>query len=212
MSIPEIINEIDAYVVRLRNARDLLLAPMKEARRKSVPRRKREVRPGKTGQPLSSKPQIREDELRFYRITSPVATPEQRVFSPSRVRSSVAPHAAATSEPLVAVPVQKPQRAARLERLLPPDRKIFSTRTERRPVMNRAFGATLEYAKPAVALAGPVGSKIVVVSAEQAQRDRERATQSAVQRPRVPAIGLTGRAAFEALFHDGSDASKTRKD
>lgn len=98
-----------------------------------------------------------------------------------------------------------------MELLSAPDRQISSTRTERRPVTKRAFRTALEYSKPAIALAGPVRSKIVVVSAEQAQREQERAAQSAVQRPRLPAIGIR-RTAFEALFNDGSDTSKTTRD
>ena len=78
--------------------------------------------------------------------------------------------------------------------------------------MKRAFGTTLEYSKPAIALAGRVHSKIVVVSAEQVQRERERAAQPAVQYTRVPGNSLTGRAAFEALFKDGSNTSKATKD
>lgn len=54
--------------------------------------------------------------------------------------------------------------------------------------------------KPAIALAGSRGAKIVVVPAEQVRRERERAAQPEVRRPRVPASGLTGRLAFEALF------------
>lgn len=55
-------------------------------------------------------------------------------------------------------------------------------------------------AKPAIALAGPQGAKIVVVPADQVRRERERASQPEVRRPRGPAPGLTGRLAFEALF------------
>lgn len=138
-------------------------------------------------------------------------TPKQQVDSPSRVRSFVAPQAATTKLP-VAVPVQKLPQDARLERLPAPDRKTSLTRTAGRPVTKRAFGTALEYSKPEIAVAGRLHSKIVVVSAEQAQRERERAAQPAVQRPRVPAIGLTGRAAFEALFNDGSNTSKITKD
>jgi len=55
-------------------------------------------------------------------------------------------------------------------------------------------------AKPAIALAGPAGARIVVVSAEQVRREREKAAQAKVERPRVLGTGLTGRLAFEALF------------
>ena len=209
MSIAEIINEIDAYVVRLRNARDLLLAPMTEAQRKRDLRRKRAGMANKRGRPLSSAARILEDESRFDRTATPMATLKQQVDSPSRVRSFVASQAGTTKPP---VAVQKLPQDACFVRLPGPDRKTSSTRTSGRPVTKRASDTALEYSKPAIALAGRVHSKIVVVSAEQAQRDRERAAQPAVQRPRVPAIGLTGRAAFEALFNDGSNTSKTAKD
>lgn len=209
MSIAEIINEIDVYLARLRNARDLLKAPVKEVRRKSEPRRKRSIRAKKTDRSVSSKPRVRENESRLDRMVPPVTPSRQRVDSLSRVRGSVAPKAAA-SEPPVVVPVQK-QQDIRIERLPAPNRQIRSTRTERRPVTKRASGATLEYPKPAIALAGPAHSKIVVVSAEQAQREREQAAQSSVRRPRAPRTGLTGKAAFEALFDDDSDTSETSR-
>lgn len=59
---------------------------------------------------------------------------------------------------------------------------------------------TPDPAKATNALAGPVNSKIVVVPAEQVRRERERAAHPEVRRPGVPASGLTGRLAFEALF------------
>ena len=61
-------------------------------------------------------------------------------------------------------------------------------------------GTKPDAAKPAIALAGPRGAKIVVVPAEQVRREREQAAQPKVQRPRVLGAGLTGRLAFEALF------------
>jgi hypothetical protein len=210
MTIAEIIDEIDAYLACLRHARDLLLAPMTKARREGESRRKRVVKAGKTGQPLSSKPRIREKKSRFDRKVAPAAIPEQRVDSVSRVGGPVAPQAAELTQPLVAVTPQKPQQDVPIERLPSSDRQMSSTRTARRRVTKRAFGTILE-TKPAIALAGPVHSRILVVSAEQAQRERERAAQSEVRRPRVPATGLTGKLAFEALFNDGSDTSKNRR-
>lgn len=204
MAIAEIINEIDAYLFRLRNARELLRAPITQAPHKNEPRRQKAVKASKTVRPFSRKPRIRENKSRFDRIVAPAKTPKQRVDSVSRVRGSVV----VAKQPPAAVSAQKSQQDVRIERLPASDRRIRSPRTERRPVSKRAFATTLE-TKPAIALAGPVHSKIVVVSAEQAQRERERAAQSEVRRPRVPATGLTGKLAFEALFNDGSDASKT---
>jgi len=54
MPITEIIHEIDAYVSRLRQARELLLDQRTEAPQKRVPRRKGKVAPGE-GDPASSR-------------------------------------------------------------------------------------------------------------------------------------------------------------
>jgi hypothetical protein len=208
MTIAEIINEIDACLLCLRHARDLLLAPMTGARREREPRRKRVVKASKTGRPLSSNV-IRENKSRFDPMVAPTTTPKQRVDPVSRARGSVNPQAAVPKQPPVAVTAQKPQQDVTIERLPSSHRQMSSTRTVRRPVTKRAFSTVLENSKPAIALANPVHSKIVVVSAAEAQRERERAAQSEVRRPRVPATGLTGKLAFEALFNDGSDTSKT---
>ncbi len=65
--------------------------------------------------------------------------------------------------------------------------------------------------KPAIALAGPTITKVVVISAEQVQREREQASHPAVLRPRLPASGLSGKLAFESLFKDGAKPSKTSR-
>jgi hypothetical protein len=75
-----------------------------------------------------------------------------------------------------------------------------SIRSVRLRTSKSKAGTTPDAAKPAIALAGPAGAKIVVVPAEQVRRERERAAQPEVRRPRVPSSGLTGRLAFEALF------------
>jgi hypothetical protein len=208
MTIAEIINEIDACLLCLRHARDILLAPMTGARREREPRRKRIVKASKTVRPLSSNVRIRENKSRFDHIVVPTTTPKQHVDPVSRVRGSVGPQAAVPKQPPVAVTAQKPQQDVTIERLPSSHRQMSSTRTARRPITKRAFGTVLENSKPAIALAGPVHSRIVVVSAQEAQRERERAAQSEVRRPRVPPTGVTGKLAFEALFKDGSDTSK----
>jgi hypothetical protein len=166
----------------------------------------------KAPRPLSSKPRIREEESRIDHTATRVTTPKQRVYSSSRVRGSVAPQASANSERPVAVPVQKQRGGVRSARLAPPDRQIPSTRTVRPSSTKRALGTTSEYFKPAIALACPVHSKIVVVSAQQVQREQERLAQSKVRHPPVPAIRPAGKAAFEALFNDGTDTAKATGD
>ena len=96
MTIAEIISEIDAYLLRLCNARDLLLAPMREARRKGEPGRKWAVRASKTGKPLSSQPRLRGNESRFDRMIAQVTTPKPHLDS-SSAASSIATWIPSTS-------------------------------------------------------------------------------------------------------------------
>jgi hypothetical protein len=62
-----------------------------------------------------------------------------------------------------------------------------------------------ESARPAIALAGPTNTRIVVVSADQVQRERAQVAPPVVRRPRTVS---SGRLAFEALFADSTDLSK----
>ena len=83
----------------------------------------------------------------------------------------------------------------------PARRRNGSVESAHHPIAKSALGAKPEAPKPAIALAGPMSSKIVVVSPEQVQRERE-AARPVVRPPRLPGTGLTGRQAFEALFKD----------
>jgi hypothetical protein len=56
MPTTEIINEIDAYLSRLRQARELLLDQRTEAAPKRVPRRKRKVAPWEAGSCIFPQP------------------------------------------------------------------------------------------------------------------------------------------------------------
>ncbi len=87
-------------------------------------------------------------------------------------------------------------------------RQIPSTQTVRRTGATPAIRTKLEKSKPAIALASSTTPKIVVVSAEQARLERERAKQPHVRRPRLPSTGLSGKQAFEALFTDTPDPSE----
>ncbi|HEY3705800.1 MAG TPA: hypothetical protein VGL22_12100 [Terracidiphilus sp.] len=75
----------------------------------------------------------------------------------------------------------------------------------RQNVTSRALGAKPHAPKAAVALGGATGPKIVVVSAEQAEREREKAAHPVVRRPRPAGSGLTGKLAFDALFRNDGD-------
>ena len=79
--------------------------------------------------------------------------------------------------------------------------KPLTESTHRRTV-RKTTETKPEKIKPATALTGPMPPRVVVVSAEEVKRERDRAAHSEVRRHRMPATGLSGRLAFEALFKD----------
>jgi hypothetical protein len=216
MPIAEIINEIDAYLCCLGQARDLLLAPMTEVQRKRAPHRKRAVMIEKTARAASSEPRVQGIRSRSTSLAS-----QQKTLKPVRVdivspaSSSVARQAAKPERLQIEVAEPTIQRAvAPLQTISTgvPSRpkQVRSIRSVRRNAPKPTVRTKVEVVKPAIALAGSMTSKIVVVSAEQARRERDRsAAQPEVRRPRVPATGLSGRLAFEALFSDAGDPSKS---
>jgi hypothetical protein len=89
------------------------------------------------------------------------------------------------------------------------EKEISSTTKQKPPTesghrtsVRRTLETKSEKIKPATALASATSSKVVVVSAEELKRERELAANADVRRPRLPAAGLRGRPAFEALFRD----------
>jgi hypothetical protein len=120
---------------------------------------------------------------------------------------SVARQAPESEQPVIAPAVLPPQQNGNQEVLssVATNAPIKSVRST---YVKAAFGTQARHVKPAVALAGSTNSKIVVVSAQEVQRERDQAAQSQVRRPRLPSVGQTGRRAFEALFRDETEPSK----
>jgi hypothetical protein len=205
MPILDIIDQIDAYLSSLRLARDLLSKSLAGPQGKGVVRKKAK--------------------------TDPIVPTKSRVRTASRAKVQSAPRAGAKRVAVANIPSFP---APQVEALAPLPAVTLKTAPERLPLPNVGRGrlryggprrstkpsharnlraseprsrASFESAKPAIALAGPVNSKIVVVSAEQARQDRER-TAPSENRPRsIRGSGLTGRLAFEALFQDKRDRS-----
>jgi hypothetical protein len=199
MPITEIVHEIDAYLSCLRQARELLLDRRAEAARKRAYRRKRKVTPVQAD-PASS-PRRRADKNKS-RSNHPVAhlnRRTRRVETGTEVPSSIG-HPASNLEERAIVPPQFPIPQSVVVKRLPSKGPRTSIRSVRLRIPKSNAGTKPDAARPAVALAGPAGTKIVVVPAEQVRREREQAAHPEVRRPRVPASGLTGRLAFEALF------------
>jgi hypothetical protein len=213
MPIAEIIKEIDAYLSRLQRARDLLLAPMMEPQPKRMHRHKRKINIGRKSAPaFSSRSELHANRSRAKRAASQGNRAKKLTSVPpvrrSAVRKAARPEQSqsAAIESAVQSTVTPPQI---VNKEVPASkRQIPSTRSARRTTATPAIRTKLKETKPAIALAGPMTSKIVVVSAEQARQERERATQPQVRRPRPPSTGLSGKLAFEALFNDAPDPSK----
>lgn len=207
MALSEIIGKIDAYLLCLRNARDILSPPNAEGRRERAPRRKK-MSTRDIAAP-SSRPRIQRDGSKGSARQE--ALVRGRIDPVSRPpRSAVSPTAKVPEQATIALTASAPQQAA--------GRAVSSSSREKPqsiPVRARAARKTMtsKPAKviPAIALAGSNPARIVVVSAEEVRSSRERAAESKIVQHPVPASRLTGRGAFDALFRDDTDSSKTRE-
>lgn len=205
MPIAEIIHEIDAYLSRLRQARTLLSEGRAQEPKGRVPGGKSIARQAKAAS--SSKRRADEIKSRSNRPVPHLKKIKKRVDSSSPVSSAMVDHSPISKQPQIAEP-ERPVEQGVVITKLPARGRIRAIKSVRLPAANSVLGAKRNQAKPPIALARPVESKIVVVSAEQARREREQAAPPTVRRPRVPSSGLSGRLAFDALFNDEPDPSK----
>jgi hypothetical protein len=205
--LAEILNEIDAYLLRLRQARDLLAAStITEHRSRARSRQtaissRKHVRATRSVQPLPEK-------KRPAGITTLKPKPAAENLHGSHNRVSVTVEAAERNEPVFsppepafdqvegARPLQKENRPATPQRLRHARQKKVAAKLEPAP-------------KPATASSRPVPTGWIVVSAAEANRQRQPDSHRAQLHSDTPSRGLTGRRAFEALFRDTSESSST---
>src|SRR4051794_7195261 len=206
MTIAEIISEIDAYLLSLRHARELLLVPKISAQRKMPNRSKKKVHSRKTATAVSTRARVPEKKTRSSRPVVQGKKATERVDLVSRVPPVVRP-AIDPERPAIAPAKVEPQRTVEIKAISANEQKPPAKSTHPRTT-RRTFIARPEKIKPATALTGSMSSRVVVVSAEEVKRERDRLAVSVVRPKRVP-TGLTGRRAFEALFNDVPDPSKT---
>lgn len=206
----EIIKQIDAYLSSLRLARDLLSKSLAGPRGKGVVKKMKKAK--RTGPVVSTKSRVRTTS-RVKVLPAPRTGANTRVAPVASIPNSPAPQVEAlaplpTATPTI-VPESLPLPNVERGRLAyrRPRSGIRPSHTRNLRASERTSRVSLESTKPAIALAGPVNSKIVVVSAEQARRDRERAASPEIQPRSIRGSGLTGRLAFESLFRDTSDRS-----
>lgn len=212
MPIADIIREIDAHLLSLRLARKLLSAPLAGMRRKRTDEGNRtETRKQAASTPSSNSSMV-ENKSGSDRKAPEGKTRKQRTESIAETPRPPAPPAANLKQSLITV--TEPAQPPALDKdALVPKEKESSVKVVRRSKTARpgktALRGTPNEIKPAIALAGSLNSRIVVVSAKQAQQERDRAAHTEAPRPRARATGLTGRLAFEALFNDAGDSSKS---
>ena len=217
MPIAKIIHQIDAYLSSLLQARELLSAPIEKAPNESLPRQQRKIKSRKMAAAAPTKARVLKPKSRSAAQSAERSAMKERsrIHPPSQVRNSLTapvaepdqPRPVEDAKPVPASTIQ-PQQIIRTER--PSTLKSANAaRPARRSIPKPPVRPKLEAAKPAIALAGSMNSRIVVVSAEQARQERNRTapTPPEVRRPRVPSTGLNGKLAFEALFKDSSDPS-----
>jgi hypothetical protein len=199
MPITEIINEIDAYLSRLRQARELLLNRTRERSQGRVPRRKSGLTRSQAGPLPSRRRRAGKNKSRSNHPVVHLKKRTERVETSAHVPSSVMQDASHLEQSAIAQTEHPIPQTVVVKRLTSKGPR-GSTRSVHHKTPKSNPGIKSDVAKPAIALAGPAGARIVVVPAEQVRREREQAAQPKVQRPRVLGTGLTGRLAFEALF------------
>ena len=204
MAIADIVQEIDAYIARLRQARDLLAASLTGELRARESYTTKQIASEETAPTLSGKRRTADARSRSKAAGRKVEAAERPSDSGSEQLSPVAPQAVEEQQPLIVptapapVPVETPERA----KLALPRRRTSSRGVRAVSKANR------EPVKPTNALSSSMAPKIVAVSAAELQRERERAAQSVAVRPKVSWTGQTGRLAFEALFKNEPDNSQ----
>jgi hypothetical protein len=207
MPIAEIINEIDAYLSRLRHARELLSGHMTKVPQGKLPRRKKKALVRRAEPALVTTPRAGGNKTPSNR---PVAhrKGQKRLGDPAhRVSRALSSQTANTEQSAKLEPERTIPQSIAITRL-PASRRIRSFRSVGHRTAKRASRINPEPVQPAVALAGRTNTRIVVVSADQVQRERVQAAKPVLRRPRVASSGLSGRLAFEALFGDPTDPSK----
>ena len=207
MRLAEILKEIDAYLLRLRQARDLLAAStITEHRSRARSRQtaissRKHVRATRSVQPLPEK-------KRPDGITTRKPKPAAENLHGSHNRVSVTVEAAERNEPVFSAPEPAFDQVEGARPLQKENRRATPQRP--RPARQEKAPAKLEPSpKPATASNRPVPTGWIVVSAEEAKRQREPDAHLAQLHSDTPSRGLTGRKAFEALFRDTSESSST---
>jgi hypothetical protein len=205
--LAEIIIEIDVYLLRLQQARDLLAASTVTEQRSPVRSRQTAINARKSVRTTRNAQPLPEKKLPTG-VTTRKPKPATENLHGSHNRVSVTVEAAERNEPAVSAP--EPARHQVEGALSFQKKNKRATPQRRRPVPQERASAKLDPSpKPATASNRRIPTGWIVVSAEEAKRQREPEPNLAQLRSATPSRGLTGRKAFEALFGDTSQSSST---
>lgn len=172
---------------------------MTVARRERATRAKKKVKGKKRAPAVSSRPRIQENESRSNSAVRRRKKVENRVDPVSTGPSPMArPAADSEQPPITAIPLALQGTVE--EEKTPTNKQKPATESRHRRSVRQTLKTNPVKIEPATALAGAMPSRVVVVSAEELKREREQAANRELHRPRMPATGLSGRLAFEALF------------
>lgn len=201
MAIADIIVEVDAYLERLHHARTLLLAPLTQSRSKHTQPETPKTKLETSAPSVSEKTSVLPTKSKVRRSSSQMSL---ALNAPAIQSSIVLPEAPVPPEAMA-----EATAPAAVEKIVLP--ASGRKRTAIRPARPRPAAVTPSpkagQPRPAIALSGSVSSRIVVVPAQQAKKEREDAAHVEVKRPRVSIAGLSGRRAFDALFNDDQTSS-----
>jgi hypothetical protein len=201
MSNAEIVAEIDAYLLCLRQARDLLQGSNRVATR-TVAGPKQAVAQV-AGRTSASRATSRNLKVLRQRNSAPrkprVGNKPIDLFTAPSTLASLA------SSAISGTPLQSEtseQKVAQLPAV--ENRAQYSLRLHPK---RRKSAAIKETPMPASPLKSIAPFRVVVVSAEEVQKARRQAESAAVEHHRAPTTLRTGRLAFEALFKDEADSA-----
>jgi hypothetical protein len=197
MTMHYIIEQVDAYLALLHQAREILLNDGERKSATKITRRKRGVWTN------SRKVQIPSGRSAGKIDGESQRSVAGRVSSKKRVVSTTPPNTPSPnvlhSEPTTTIGSDESNLAGELVKRVPAQRRA----TFHRFALGRRINPIKQDSlKPTTALSHPIRSNVVVISAKQLRLERERSVKPVVVRPRSPGSGATGRLAFEALFSE----------
>jgi hypothetical protein len=203
--LAEIINEIDVYLLRLQQARDLLAASTITEQRSRARSHQTAISARKLVRATPSVQPLPEKKLPAG-ITTGKPKPAAENPSDSQNRVSLTVEANERNKPVLSAPEPALHQVEGALSLHQENTRAIPQR--RRPMRQEKTPAKLETSPmPATASSKPVPTGWIVVSAEEAKRQREPEAHLAQLRSAKPSRGLTGRRAFEALFGDTPESS-----